>query len=165
MNARYEIETYNANVNADHASGVPTEHSFRGYLQILLKQLLSEGTKKDKNTVSIINEPTRKDYGAPDFEFRRNDVAIAFLETKKIGDTDLLGKNTKQHKEQFDRYKKVWVNNAELEKIFGSSSNITFSTVQVETIYVSLLQFGHRGWHHPLLRLHLQLYPTPFQPT
>jgi hypothetical protein len=27
----------------------------------------------------------------------------------------------------------IYVNNAELEKIFGSSSNITFSTVQVET--------------------------------
>ena len=26
----------------------------------------------------------------------------------------------------------IYVNNAELEKIFGSSSNITFSTVQVE---------------------------------
>lgn len=107
INARHEIETYIANVNADHASGVPTEHSFRGYLQILLKQLLNEGIKKDKDKVSVINEPTRKDYGAPDFEFRRNDVAIAFLETKKISDTDLLGKNTKQHKEQFDRYKKA----------------------------------------------------------
>ena len=28
----------------------------------------------------------------------------------------------------------IYVNNAELEKIFGSSSNITFSTVQVESI-------------------------------
>ena len=27
----------------------------------------------------------------------------------------------------------IYVNNAELEKIFGSSSNITFSTVQVES--------------------------------
>ena len=26
----------------------------------------------------------------------------------------------------------IYVNNAELEKIFGSSSNVTFSTVQVE---------------------------------
>lgn len=101
INARYDIETYIANVNADYASGVPTEHSFRGYLQSLLKQLLNEGVKKDK--VSVINEPTRKDYGTPDFEFRRNDVAIAFLETKKIGDPDLLGKNTKQNKKQFDR--------------------------------------------------------------
>ena len=28
----------------------------------------------------------------------------------------------------------IYVNNAELEKIFGSSSNITFSTVQVEKV-------------------------------
>ena len=29
----------------------------------------------------------------------------------------------------------IYVNNAELEKIFGSSSNITFSTVQVENFF------------------------------
>ena len=28
----------------------------------------------------------------------------------------------------------IYINNAELEKIFGSSSTITFSTVQVEKI-------------------------------
>jgi hypothetical protein len=29
----------------------------------------------------------------------------------------------------------IYVNNAELEKIFGSSSNITFSTVQVKKVW------------------------------
>ncbi|MBR2232890.1 MAG: N-6 DNA methylase [Prevotella sp.] len=105
INTRYDIETYIANVNGDYVSGVTTEHSFRGFLQTLLRQLINDGVKKDSDKVTVINEATRKDYGAPDFEFRRNDVAIAFLETKKIGDPDLLGENSKQHKEQFDRYK------------------------------------------------------------
>lgn len=105
LNSRYDIETYIACVNDDYASGVTTEHSFRGFLQTLLRQLINDGVKKDSDKVTVINEPTRKDYGAPDFEFRKNDVAIAFLETKNIGDPDLLGDNNKQHKEQFDRYK------------------------------------------------------------
>ena len=33
----------------------------------------------------------------------------------------------------------IYVNNAELEKIFGSSSNITFSTVQVEIFQFTAL--------------------------
>ena len=107
INTRYDIETYIANINGDYVSGVTTEHSFRGFLQALLRQLINDGVKKDSNIVTVINESARKDYGAPDFEFRRNDVAIAFLETKKLGDSDLLGENSKQHKEQFDRYKKA----------------------------------------------------------
>ena len=102
MNSRYDIEKYISDVNEYYGSNVATEHSYRAPLQNLLTRLLG-GNKKRK--VSIINEATRKDYGAPDFEFRRDDVVIAFLETKKIGDPDLLGQNSKHHKEQFDRYK------------------------------------------------------------
>jgi predicted helicase len=102
MNTIYDIEKYISDVNEYYVSNVATEHSYRAPLQNLLTQLLG-GDKKRK--VSIINEATRKDYGAPDIEFRRDDVAIAFIETKKIGDLDLLGQNSKQHKQQFDRYK------------------------------------------------------------
>ena len=102
MNTIYDIEKYISDVNEYYVSNVATEHSYRAPLQNLLTQLLG-GNKKRK--VSIINEATRKDYGAPDIEFRRDDVAIAFIETKKIGDLDLLGQNSKQHKQQFDRYK------------------------------------------------------------
>ena len=38
----------------------------------------------------------------------------------------------------------IYVNNAELEKIFGSSSNITFSTVQVE-FFQPLKNNGYRN--------------------
>lgn len=102
-----DIESYIDKINNDWSSKETTEHSFRGYLQELLNNLLNQGIKNKTKKITIINEPTRKDYGAPDFEFRRNDVAVSFLETKKIGDPDLLGGNDKQHKEQFDRYKKA----------------------------------------------------------
>ena len=102
MNTRYDIEKYISDVNEIYNSGVPTEHTYRVPLVNLLAQLLS-GNKKNK--VGVYNEGIRKDYGAPDIEFRRDDVTIAFIETKKIGDPDLLGQNSKQHKEQFDRYK------------------------------------------------------------
>ncbi len=103
----HDIEAYFESLNNDYRTNVTTEHSFRGSLQQLLRQLLNSNVKKDKDKVVVINEPSRKEYGAPDFEFRRNDVSIAFMETKKINDTDLLGENSKQHKEQFDRYKKA----------------------------------------------------------
>mgnify|MGYP002624231764 FL=1 len=102
MNARHDIENYINDVNDIYNSGVPTEHTYRVPLVNLLTQLLS-GSNKSK--MGVYNEGTRKDYGAPDIEFRRDDVTIAFIETKKIGEPDLLGQNSKQHKEQFDRYK------------------------------------------------------------
>ena len=102
MNIRHDIEKYINDVNDIYNSGVPTEHTYRIPLVNLLTQLL-RGNKKSK--VGVYNEGARKDYGAPDIEFRRDDVTISFIETKKIGDHDLLGQNSKQHKEQFDRYK------------------------------------------------------------
>ena len=102
INTRYDIENYINDVNDIYNSGVQTEHTYRVPLVNLLTQLLS-GNKKRK--VRVYNESTRKDYGAPDIEFRRDDVTVSFIETKKIGDPDLLGQSSKQHKEQFDRYK------------------------------------------------------------
>ena len=105
LNIRQDIEAYIESVNTYYATGVATEHSYREPLQHLLMQVLNSGIKKDKDKVVVINEAKRKDYGAPDFEFRHHDAAIAFMETKDIGDSDLLGENDKQHKGQFDRYK------------------------------------------------------------
>ena len=102
MNIRHDIEKYINDVNDIYNSGNPTEHTYRIPLVNLLTQLLN-GNKKSK--VGVYNEGARKDYGAPDIEFHRDDVTIAFIETKNIGDHDLLGQNSKQHKEQFDRYK------------------------------------------------------------
>ena len=105
--AIYDIETYIDTINRDYHTGVATEHSFRGPLQNLLRALLNDETRKGKPKIAVINEPKRKSYGAPDFEFRRDDIAIAYLETKNLGDTDLMGKDSRGHKAQFDRYKRA----------------------------------------------------------
>ena len=100
-----DLEDYIDSINSDFQTKETTEHSFRSPLQQLLKTIINDGIKKESEKVIIINEPKRKDYGAPDFEFRKNDNVIAFLETKNIGDTDLKGEKSKQHKSQFDKYK------------------------------------------------------------
>lgn len=104
---RNDIADYVDHLNDIYKTNIATEHSYRPALKGLLETILNQGKKKEKNRIKVINEPTRKDYGAPDFEFRCDDIAISFLETKKPGDTDLLGLNSKKHKEQFDRYKRA----------------------------------------------------------
>ena len=50
----------------------------------------------------------------------------------------------------------IYVNNAELEKIFGSSSNITFSTVQVEMF------LGISPRRRMVYQIHAQVKQTTF---
>ena len=108
ISAQTVLETYIESINTDFQTNDTTEHSFRGALQALLQTILNEGKKgKEKDKIAVINEPKRKEYGAPDFELRRDDIAISFIETKDLGDKDLLGASDKKHKEQFDRYKKA----------------------------------------------------------
>ena len=90
-----------------------TEHSYRGEFKNLCESVLNgtssnvgySAEKVEKYT--IINEPRRKTYGAPDYELLKGDTAIAFIEAKNIGDSDLKGTNERKHKEQFDRYKRA----------------------------------------------------------
>lgn len=98
------IQNYIDSVKAIYSTGETTEHSFRGALEVLLKAMFPK-KGHDKQKICVINEPKRKTYGAPDFEFRKGDVIISFIETKDINDKDLRGRNEKGHKEQFDRYK------------------------------------------------------------
>ena len=91
------IAQYVQAVNHLFATGATTEHSFRGDLQHLLRQLLPD--------VAVINEPKRRDCGAPDYIIERKQIPIFFIEAKNIGDTDLHGKKRTGNKEQFDRYK------------------------------------------------------------
>ena len=108
ISARTVLETYIESINTDFQTNDTTEHSYRGALKVLLQDILNEGKKKkEKDKIAVINEPKRKEYGAPDFELRRDDIAISFIETKDLGDKDLLGANDKKNKEQFDRYKKA----------------------------------------------------------
>ena len=100
------LEKYIKSINSIFETGETTEHSFRGDLVTLLKDLRPKRIK-NKQEIEIINEAKRKTYGAPDVEIRKEDVIISFIETKDIDDKDLRGVNEKSHKEQFDRYKKA----------------------------------------------------------
>lgn len=100
------IIQYITSVNDIYQTDETTEHSFRGSLETLLKSMLPK-SKKNQTPINVINEPKRKEYGAPDFELRKGDVIISFIETKDLFDKDLRGQNDKVHKEQFDRYKKA----------------------------------------------------------
>ena len=100
------IINYVESVNTIYRTGETTEHSFRGTLETLVNSMLPK-TKKNQTPINVINEPKRKEYGAPDFELRKGDVIISFIETKDLFDKDLRGQNDKAHKEQFDRYKKA----------------------------------------------------------
>ena len=92
-----------------------TEHSYRGEFKNLCEGVLngassksigySDFQNKKAERYTLINEPKRKTYGAPDYELLKGDTAIAFIEAKNIGDSDLKGTNVRKHKEQFDRYK------------------------------------------------------------
>ena len=89
---------YIASVLRLYQTGLATEVSLR---QVLVDFLQSVDALQK---FTIINEPKRIECGAPDIVLlQRDNVPVAYIETKDIGDTDLRGE--KQNKEQFSRYK------------------------------------------------------------
>ena len=74
-----------------------TEVSYRDALTPLLQALLPKR--------GILNEPKPIACGKPDYSIMDGELAVAFVETKKIGAGDLAGKKDSGYKEQFDRYK------------------------------------------------------------
>lgn len=102
------LKQYISNINRIYSSGEYTEHSFRGEFCSLCEDLLNGPTSnngKGNLKYRLINEPKRKEYGAPDYEVIKGDNTVAFIEAKNIGETDLRGENKRKNKEQFDRYK------------------------------------------------------------
>jgi len=91
-------------LNQIYSTGETTEHSFRGAFASLCEDILNDVSNNDEH-YTVINEPSRKEYGAPDYEIVKGDTAIGFIEAKNIGDTDLRGKQLTGNKKQFDRYK------------------------------------------------------------
>lgn len=90
------VVEYIKELNAQYKTGKATEHSYRPALKELLQSLLPKMT--------VINEPSRYDFGAPDYILMRKDAPVAFIEAKDFVKTnDLAGR--KENKEQFDRYK------------------------------------------------------------
>ncbi|UZA17987.1 N-6 DNA methylase [Moraxella bovis] len=85
-------------LNAKFATGLSTEHTFRGDLQNLLAGILPAD-------YVVMNEPKRQACGAPDYIIEKNGIAVGFIEAKDIGDKDLLGEKKTGNKAQFDRYK------------------------------------------------------------
>ncbi len=88
---------YIENINKTYKLGNATEHSYRGYLQQLIEDLVPG--------IRATNEPKRQSCGAPDYILTKKDIPIGFIEAKDIGDSDLDGLKKTGNKEQFDRYK------------------------------------------------------------
>jgi type I restriction-modification system DNA methylase subunit len=80
-------------VNQRYQAGNATEHSYRGDLQQLLKNLLPD--------VEVTNEPKRIECGAPDYILSRKEIPVGYIEAKDVG----VELGHKAHKEQFDRYR------------------------------------------------------------
>ena len=91
------ISAYVKEIDQLYQTGLTTEHSFRPALQRLLQDSLH---------LTVINEQTHIDCGAPDLTIVNKDkLPIAYVEAKDLNDADLDGR--KKNKEQFDRYKKA----------------------------------------------------------
>jgi len=93
------IEQYLEKVNTRLKSGISREHSYRGDLETLIRELV--------NDIEITNEPANvTDCGNPDYVITKGKIPIGYIEAKDIG-KDL---NSKVYKEQFNRYKKALEN-------------------------------------------------------
>lgn len=90
------ILQYIEKVSTRLKSGISREHSYRGDLENLIRDLV--------RGVEITNEPANvTDCGNPDYVITKGKIPIGYIEAKDIG-KDLNGK---QYKEQFTRYKKA----------------------------------------------------------
>ncbi|GHT38598.1 hypothetical protein AGMMS49965_02470 [Bacteroidia bacterium] len=88
------ITTYLASLSALYSQGITTEHSFRGALETLLKNMTG---------FSVVNEARHIDCGAPDLTLLKDNIPVGFVEAKDVG----KNLNSKDYKNQFDRYKKA----------------------------------------------------------
>jgi len=90
------IKEYIEIVSRRLQSGISREHSYRGDLEMLIRQLVSG--------IEITNEPANvTDCGNPDYVITKGKIPVGYIEAKDIG-KDL---NSKTYKEQFGRYKKA----------------------------------------------------------
>lgn len=93
------IEEYVQIVSKRLQSGISREHSYRGDLETLIRDLVQG--------VEITNEPANViDCGNPDYVITKGKIPVGYIEAKDIG-KDL---NSKSYKEQFERYKKALEN-------------------------------------------------------
>jgi predicted helicase len=91
-----DINEYIISIRKRYKGGISKEHSYRGDLEQLLRNLFPE--------YEITNEPANvTDCGNPDYVITKKQIPIGYIEAKDIG-KDL---NSKAYKEQFDRYRKA----------------------------------------------------------
>ena len=88
------IQEYIGNISKRYKTGISTEHSYRSDLQNLLESIVSG--------VLVTNEPAHIACGAPDYIITKRNIPIGYIEAKDIGKP----LDSKEYKEQFDRYKK-----------------------------------------------------------
>lgn len=90
------IFNYLEKVEKHHQSGHATEHTYRGDFAELIKSIVPD--------VHITNEPSNvTDCGNPDYVITKNKIPVGFIEAKDLG----KNLNSKQYKEQFERYRKA----------------------------------------------------------
>lgn len=90
------IEKYIEQVNKRFKSGISKEHSYRGDLETLIRELVPG--------VEITNEPANvTDCGNPDYVITKGKIPIGYIEAKDIG----KNLNSRIYEEQFTRYKKA----------------------------------------------------------
>ncbi|MDR1478680.1 MAG: hypothetical protein LBJ00_07035, partial [Planctomycetaceae bacterium] len=89
-----QFTNYLQTINDLYVQGITTEHSFRGALETMLKNMTG---------FAVVNEARHIACGAPDLTLLKNDIPAGYVEAKDIG------KNlyAKDYKNQFERYKKA----------------------------------------------------------
>lgn len=92
------LQDYLRSIDTRFRAGNATEHTYRGDLEALLRQLTTG--------VEVTNEPKRVACGAPDYILTRKGIPVGYVEAKDINKP----LDSKDYKEQFDRYRKGLTN-------------------------------------------------------
>lgn len=80
------VNEYLKKVKKLYDSGISTEHSYRGDLQLLITNLVKG--------ISVTNEPKRQKCGAPDYIIQKKEVPLGYIEAKDVAvDLDKIEKS------------------------------------------------------------------------
>lgn len=75
------LRQYIDTLNQIYSTGEATEHSFRGIFASLCESILNNSSNNGER-FTVVNEPSRKEYGAPDYEIVKCDIVVGFIEAK-----------------------------------------------------------------------------------
>ncbi len=95
-----DFRTYIQKLNNFLKSEISTEHSVRGTFSSFLETLILANTLLNDKEITVLNEPSRIEVGAPDFVILKKEIPLGYIEAKKLG----ANLEDKQYKEQFERY-------------------------------------------------------------